>query len=56
MCVCVSVDCDVVGQMFDTEQYEYKLFLSAYYVVWELNVSLCVFADKQSLGEWLCVC
>lgn len=49
MCVCVSMECGVVGQMFDTEPYEYKLFLSAYYVVWEvgLNVSLCVFADKQ---------
>ncbi len=49
VCVCVSVECGVVGQMFDTEPYEYKLFLSAYYVAWEvgLNVSVCVLADKQ---------
>lgn len=52
------MDCGGVGQMFDTEPYEYKLFLSAYHVVREagLNVNLWVFADKHSLSEWFCVC
>ncbi len=39
LCVFVSMDCGVVGQMFDTEPYENKLFLSAYFVIWEFGLN-----------------